>query len=451
VTTSSPSQPLSLRFRAELLQRLTATLGAGECCSLVGVAGVGKTNLARHLQRPEVQQLYWGDVRPWVLLIDSHALAEPDQPAACHVFELLLHRLISAAEEHGAPAATVVELDRLHSNLAANPDALLGFRYLERALRRLLIQEELQLILLFDQFDTLWQKLPPRLFLNLRYLRDEFKYRLVFLTFTRERLSLSRQSSLGDAAAVESFWEIFDPHVFGLGAYDETDANELIDRIARRHGRQADDAFRRAARAASGGHPALLRAITWAALRDGADSTALELQALPAARAECEKIWRDLPDEERRLVQRIARGSSQSNAALAELRLKGIAVGEPARLFSPLFADYARGAASEDSSGVVVDLRQRQVWVDGQQLQSALSPLEFKLLEQLARHVGEVCRRDELLRSLYPDEQADANDERIDTLLRRLREALGEDGRNPRHLLTHRGVGVRLAQGQLLE
>jgi DNA-binding response OmpR family regulator len=91
------------------------------------------------------------------------------------------------------------------------------------------------------------------------------------------------------------------------------------------------------------------------------------------------------------------------------------------------------------------------VCVDGRWLDEALTPLEFSMLAYLARHAGTICRREAILTALYPDEAIEANDERIDTLLRRLREALGEDGRKPRHLITHRRVGIRLAQGQVVE
>ena len=51
------------------------------------------------------------------------------------------------------------------------------------------------------------------------------------------------------------------------------------------------------------------------------------------------------------------------------------------------------------------------------------------------------------MRELYGKQVYNANDERLDTILRRLREALGEDARNPRYLITHRGMGVQLKQG----
>ncbi|MCQ6473522.1 hypothetical protein, partial [Vibrio parahaemolyticus] len=42
--------------------------------------------------------------------------------------------------------------------------------------------------LLFDQFDDLYRDASPRLFMNLRGLREAFKYRLAFVFFTRDVL-----------------------------------------------------------------------------------------------------------------------------------------------------------------------------------------------------------------------------------------------------------------------
>lgn len=41
---------LPLSFRRELLVDVMAALGAGECCSLVGASGVGKSNLVRFIR-----------------------------------------------------------------------------------------------------------------------------------------------------------------------------------------------------------------------------------------------------------------------------------------------------------------------------------------------------------------------------------------------------------------
>lgn len=457
MTTDHANQPLPLTFRSAFVQRLTATLRSGECCSIVGAGGVGKTNLARFLLRGDVQQFYWGDATAWVLLVDSNALAGSGRSDAFGVLELIAHRLIREAEARAVHPDLLGEFDRLHRGLIAQPDTLLALRSIERMIARLTRAHLPQIVLVFDQFDDIWHHLEPRLFHNLRYLRDEFKYRLVYLTITRERLEPARRRACGDESLVESFWEMFDPHVFGLGVYDQADAHEMVRRIARRHGQPLDDAQLSQVITLSGGHPAILRAITWSRLHTSdAPAEAEALASLPAVVAECAKIWHDLTPEEQQAVRRLAAGSPPDGAswqpALAELLLKEIARGDPPQLFSPIFHSYVVRQRRQGEEGVLVDPIRRRVCVDGRWLAEPLTPLEFGLLEYLARRAGAICKRDEILAALYAEEKTfDANDERIDTLLRRVREAIGEDGRKPRHLITHRGVGVRLARGRIVD
>lgn len=449
MTHPAPDTDLPLTFREPLVRRLTATLMAGECCSLVGAGGFGKTNLTRFLLRRDVQAAYWGGRPIWPVLIDSNALVVGAGGEEFALLELIVHRLVREAEGRGLPAEQVAELERLHRGLVEQPSARLALRHLERVIARIVAAAGAQLVVILDEFDPLWQRLDGRLFLNLRHLRDEFKYRLVYLAITRESLQRSRRRARGDASDVEPFWELFEPHRLGLGVYGRADAQTMVERIARRRGVPVDQARADAALAASGGHPALLRAIYWAV--EGGAGTA-GLAAAPPVAAECAKLWEDLLPEEQRAVRRLAAGgraAPDDAAALAELRLKEIIAGEPPALFAPVFAAYVRGLDDDGGEGVVVDLLGRAVWVDGRRLGQPLTPLEFGLLAHLAAHAGQVCRREAILEALYPEGSLDANDERIDTLLRRLREALGEDGRNPRHLITHRGVGVRLARGRV--
>ncbi|MCS6882409.1 MAG: winged helix-turn-helix domain-containing protein [Oscillochloridaceae bacterium] len=448
------TSPQPLTFRAGLLQRVAARLRAGECCSIIGPSGVGKTNLGRFLQRQDVQALYFPDAPTWIVLIDCNALAAADASREFAVFELIAHRLIREAERRNLPESVIAPLDRLHITLLNEGNLLLALRYLERICGRLIEDQGLRLILLFDQFEDIWRALDAGLFRNLRYLRDEFKYRLIYLTITRERLSRARQRARGDADDVEAFWELFEPHTFGLGMHTESEAREILERIARRRGVAPTAEMARAVLDASGGYPALIRALAWTLDEQWPGEAPERIAALPEVAQECAKLWNDLLPDEQRVVRHLAAGLDMSDAdqeVLADLRLIELVRSEPPQLFAPVFAAYVRNQGGASSEGIVVDRRQRRVWVDGRLLPGPLPPLEFSLLTYLAERAGTVCPREEILSALYPEERLEANDERIDTLLKRLRDSIGDDGRNPRHLITHRGVGVRLARGRLEE
>jgi DNA-binding response OmpR family regulator len=92
---------------------------------------------------------------------------------------------------------------------------------------------------------------------------------------------------------------------------------------------------------------------------------------------------------------------------------------------------------------VEVDLAARMVSVAGQPLN--LAPLEFSLLEYLARNAGVAVSRDQIMREVYGF-AADISTERVDQLVRRLRTKLGEGPHRGGVLVAVPGYGYRLEQ-----
>lgn len=442
----SDRQGFPVVYRAELLGRLMPVLLAGESCALVGASGVGKTNLAQFLCRRDVQRHYWGGEQIWVVAVDTNGLVFSDQPPEYATLELIIHRLVMEAEARDVPPETVARLAELHGQVSERKDIGQALRTLERICGMLTRRGGVRLVLLFDQFEDLWRGLGARFFLNLRYLRDQYKYHLAYLVITRRGLQRLRE----DLPAVEAFYELFTSHTYGITALSEQDQLAALGRILARRQAPLDAATAARIVGLSGGHVGLLRALYWALQADPAppdDALALH----PAVADECRKIWVDLNPAEQRAARAIAGGAPAraiSPDALQDLTQVGLVLPDPPRLFTELFHAFVL-AQSAEQDGVVVDLRQRLVWVDGQLLAQNLSPLEFALLALLARNAGQVCTREEILRELYGDRALEANDERLDTIVRRLRETLGEDARSPRYLVTHRGVGFQLARGRL--
>lgn len=200
---------LPLTYRADLLALVTAKLQAGECCSIVGASGAGNTTLAHFLLRTDVQAHYFEPRLPLIVLVDGALINEGDLDEF-GVLKLILHSLINSAEEWGLPLSSFVHLAQgYYSRLEKEGNTHLALRYLEYLCAQLIVNYDQSVVLMFDLFEALWHKLNAYLFLNLRSLRDEYKYRLVYLTFTREQLNSSRAWKLGDLSAVEGFSELF--------------------------------------------------------------------------------------------------------------------------------------------------------------------------------------------------------------------------------------------------
>lgn len=88
-----------------------------------------------------------------------------------------------------------------------------------------------------------------------------------------------------------------------------------------------------------------------------------------------------------------------------------------------------------------LDFDRKALRLGGRELPLTLS--EFKILEAMTEAPGKLFRRDELLDLLDEAGASDASDRAIDVHISRLRLKLEPDPRQPRHLVTVRGLGYR--------
>jgi two-component system, OmpR family, KDP operon response regulator KdpE len=91
---------------------------------------------------------------------------------------------------------------------------------------------------------------------------------------------------------------------------------------------------------------------------------------------------------------------------------------------------------------LTIDLAARNVAIAGERIQ--LSPKEYRLLQTLAQHAGNVVTHQQLLKEVWGiKHQHRAHYLRI--FVRKLRQKIEEDPTQPRILMTELGVGYRLA------
>lgn len=105
-------------------------------------------------------------------------------------------------------------------------------------------------------------------------------------------------------------------------------------------------------------------------------------------------------------------------------------------------AQAAATPAVERFGDVEVDTSTRSVRRDGQEV--ALTPMEFDLLVALIRRRGAVASRLELLKEVWGHSSAVLT-RTVDTHIGELRRKLEADASSPRHILTVRKAGYRLA------
>lgn len=90
---------------------------------------------------------------------------------------------------------------------------------------------------------------------------------------------------------------------------------------------------------------------------------------------------------------------------------------------------------------LVIDRRRHEVTIAGAPVD--LTPLEFQILELLAREPGRAWSRHDLLNEVWKTEY-EGYQRNINPHINRLRNKIEPDPENPRYLLTVRGVGYKL-------
>lgn len=124
---------------------------------------------------------------------------------------------------------------------------------------------------------------------------------------------------------------------------------------------------------------------------------------------------------------------------------------EPRELLARVRALLRRTGAQADDSDLwrfgrlEIDGGLRQVRLDGQPCD--LTSYQFDLLSVLARHPGRVLSRDQIMDSLK-GHPLEAFDRSIDVHISRIRAAIEDDPKEPRRILTVRGVGYVFAKKQ---
>lgn len=102
--------------------------------------------------------------------------------------------------------------------------------------------------------------------------------------------------------------------------------------------------------------------------------------------------------------------------------------------------DVIEGTSVFRCGDLVVDVEAFRVTESGRPVE--LSATEFRLLAELIRHPGKVLTREALLHNVWGYDYL-GDSRLVDMAVKRLRDKLAEDPREPRYITTVRGVGYR--------
>ena len=373
--TAPPEMPLS--FRQELVPHLFKAVQAGWSCAVVGLPGFGLSNLLRFVAEPRVAEHFLGAEAGQSLMVyvEADRLQEPAE-----LFGGLARQVLAAARAQQWPRAEQAGLRRLaempHGGVLAEPaEPLAGL------LAHLCDDLERRVVFVCDELDAALLRLPAACLRELRALRDEHKYRLVFVAgLGRDAAWLAAARPAGEPAAggAAKFAELFDQHTFPLRPYSSADARLAIARKTVGWAQPASEEQQAQLYRVTGGHAKLLIAslifletrqhLPWGNVERG-------LLAEAGLAEICRAVWQALEPVERSALWLLAHDQRDAvpEAGLQRPKLLGLAAGGPAFVFSSLFEAFLLAEpqpaaepepeAADAGAGLVTHLRDPEATV----------------------------------------------------------------------------------------
>jgi len=316
------------KFRIEEVSYIAKRWKSPESVSLVGVGSVGKSNLLQHLTNPDVYATQLGVTQNQfqAVIIDPFLLgALPTSGDNVSQFtcwagmELVMHRLYMTFFPFDFLSDRDAEyIDSLYEMFQDGTNPLtfyLGLRQLELALK-VLFNNNLKIVLMFDEFEEFLRIMPYRFFQMLRALRDTYKRNFSFLTFSRNTFPILIDQLDLDYDALEPFIELFNDNVLYVGPYNDYDARLMLENLATRnphinYSPQENTQIMNI----TGNFAGLVRA-TFRVLHEmrsnhsnisDTQDTLEKLANKPSIKIECNTIWLSLSPLEREILRAVAR------------------------------------------------------------------------------------------------------------------------------------------------
>ncbi|MEZ4727699.1 MAG: winged helix-turn-helix domain-containing protein [Caldilineaceae bacterium] len=453
-----PWQEHPVTYRAAEMALLARWIEAGFSGSVVGLRGVGRSNLLGFLcHRPEVLSSYWRatptGVNRIVILVPVDLNNLPARTLSAF-YRLLLrafyemrHRLPPDLQE---PATTLFLQHR------ADADPFLP----QSALRELLFHAQARhyrVVLVMDRFDAFCRMITPAMGDTLIGLRDSFRDTLAYLVGVRQSLAYLEPLALAD-----DLLRLLTAHTCYLGPFGTADARAMISQVTRTSPLPPTEGEIAQMLRLTGGYPTLVKAISdWWLLTTPRPRLAqwrAHLWRLPAVQRCLQEIWRSLTGEEQQALAALQQpaGSKETvvtqrrqrlAAVMATLCAKGIcrsspnAAGDEACiLFGELFADYVNEVGMLSRGAIWIE-EETDMLYQGDALLMGLAPKEQAILTFLAQQPRKRHTYTDLILNAWTERERyhGVTNDSLFQVVRSLRQKIEPDPTQPIYLVNWRG------------
>ncbi len=441
-------QRYSSSYRATETRQVMDWIRAGQCGSVIGFYGIGKSNFLRFLLREDIHSQYLGkQSNDFIfILIDLHSLVEVTDWA---VYELILNQLVEQLHSSRIEDLTINELKSLHQTVLLSRDPLTAQRAIYKSVDVLYKRQGRRIALLFDEFDSVLNSLNSSIFPSLRAIRDAHKGQLSYIVAGIHEFTDLRENS----ADVEYFCELVNRNICRLGPYNEIDAKWTMTYLASQRSMEISDDDASLLFRLTGGHADLLNTILnilWGSEHQNSLNILLpNIPDQPAFQRACFKLWNSISEIEQRILCSLANKEFVAQKEVQLLKLRGLISQNntaSAICFSPLFTSFVQQRTSPSIQNTYISRSPQIIQLDGQPIDN-ITPLEFELLFYLYENRGHVCTKDELIKNVYAQRYSNpeqgVTDESLQALISRLRDKIEPNPQHPQYIVTVRKEGYK--------
>ncbi|MBN2015729.1 winged helix-turn-helix transcriptional regulator [Candidatus Dojkabacteria bacterium] len=442
-------------YKKDLLKAILAQIKQGESFTLMGMPGIGKTDL---FQTFDKNIEFWQELFPKekidfiVVFLDLTKLLDI---SPLGFYRLLLTRIQKTVAANIKDEKIQSQIKEIHDNAVNGQDLFVIFSAIEDIIKTITQEANFNLCILIDDFGTL-ADFDKQFFNSLKALRNINKWQ-VTLAFSSDRDLLTSLTP----EILDELYDLFLNKQFWLKPISKEDAFLGLEEWERERGIKFTSKIKQSIFEISGGHPGYMRALSRIYFDSGKDASILDkkdirkLASHSTTLARSEKFWTKLLDEYKDfLIEFVQNPNTPINHRAKYLENTGVIKEENGekKLFSPLLEIYLKSKTGKKSTveipvtkGLYIDPKTKTVYVDAKPLKREPTTNEYKILQLLYKNKGKIVTREALAEILWGQNSIEKySDWAIDRTLSRIRKKLGDKASTPRFIETIKGRGLRL-------
>ena len=430
--------------RDKEIQKILNFVKEGHSCQVIGIPGVGRSNLLGLLSyNRNVRLKHLGENQKWfhfVLLNFSEIRKKPLSDATKFIFLGLLDSLRERKMDKEYAVVNKIFKESIEVN-----DELVLFQGLKKTIDFLAIEKELTIVFLFDRFEEYIPMLTSEFFANLRVLRNRAKYRFSVIFSVNRPLE-----DVFEPVFFADFYEFMAGKIVYLPILDNPGLDFRIYYLEKVTGKKVTRNILEKIMELTAGHASLTRHSLEAVLASGnqqltSGSNYVEffLKQKPV-RSALFGILNSLTPSEQNILSLL----DFSGYDISYLENVGLI--KNGKLTIQLLKEYVKENAIiriEGAEKIVFDENTNEIKKGADVISDKLTSSEFKLLRFFILNPEKIIERDEIIKAVWEDVQSTAGvtEQALDQLIFRLRKKIEANPNSPEHIITIKGRGLKFS------